>query len=122
MEKLKAWLEDITKLEERLSSEACNSGIVLLSAGQKRLQQLLESLREPISRIDYKVSIIYETLDLDQRERILKWTSIIPYEELHNAAKSGKTPGTGEWILQHDRFLQWRDSDSSNVLWLYGSR
>ena len=41
----------------------------------------------------------------------------------HNNACQKRTPGTGAWLMQDDRYLKWKDADErSPILWLHGRR
>lgn len=40
----------------------------------------------------------------------------------HRTVKEARTDGTCEWLLQHEKFREWENSNSSAVLWLQGSR
>lgn len=85
----------------------------------RQLKQLVESLQEPILRIDHKLS---NDRSESERLKILNYLSSIPYEANHYVACDGRTKDTGGWLLKHELFSQWRSSKSSNILWLYGIR
>jgi len=54
------------------------------------------------------------------KEDLLNWLSDYPYEERHEERYSKKHPGTGDWLLQHDKFQDWFRSTGSAVLWCHG--
>lgn len=56
----------------------------------------------------------------DERE-LLEWISPIPYGKHHTFRAESRTHGTCEWLLQDEDFCEWRDYQSSAVLWLQGS-
>jgi hypothetical protein len=88
----------------------------------KRLEQLLAGLQKPIMRTDSGVAALYANLNESERFDILTWLSSIQYEKNHRTAREGRTDGTGKWLLEHERFLDWRRSSSSMILWLHGIR
>lgn len=86
------------------------------------LKQALADLQTPTWRIDSRVATLCEKLDSAERLRILEWISSTRYEENHFFACQGRTSGTGRWLLQHERYHEWRASSVSMILWLHGER
>ena len=121
-EGLKKQLQNLDTLEQAVYPETANHSVIKLSDGQLRLQQLFRRLEYPVSSIESQVSAIHKRLDREEREKILRWISELPYEAHHYSASKGKTVGTGTWLLQDDKYHQWQMSDISSVLWLHGSR
>jgi len=87
-----------------------------------RLQSLLADLQPPVMRTDARVAALYEELKESEQLDILKWLSNIPYEDNHDSARQGHTEGTGQWLLDHRLFRDWRESSASEILWLHGIR
>lgn len=88
----------------------------------QKLKQILVDLQTPILRIDSRVAALCENLEKSERLNILEWISSIRYEENHFFACEGRTNGTGEWLLNHARYREWRASSASMILWLHGDR
>ena len=88
----------------------------------QKLKQILVDLQTPILRIDSRVATLCERLNSSERLSILEWISSIRYEENHFFARQGRTSGTGNWLLRHQRFCDWRFSSASMILWLHGDR
>ena len=88
----------------------------------QKLKQILVDLQTPILRIDSRVTALCEKLEKSERLNILEWISSIRYEENHFFACEGRTNGTGEWLLNHARYREWRASSASMILWLHGDR
>lgn len=82
----------------------------------------LADLQEPIMRTDSQVAALYDRLNESERLEILAWVSDIPYESYHYAACKGRTGKTGEWLLRHELYREWRGSSASMILWLHGIR
>ena len=88
----------------------------------QRLKQILDDMQAPFLRIDFRVAALYEKVNSSERLKLLEWISDIRYEENHFFARQGRTRGTGEWLLQHKRYREWRASSASMILWLHGDR
>lgn len=88
----------------------------------QKLKQILADLQTPILRIDSRLAALCERLDSSERLGILEWISDIRYEENHFFACQGRTSGTGDWLLRHERYREWRASSASMTLWLHGDR
>ena len=102
---LEEGLENLT-LEEKANSD--------------RLHQILEDLKQPISRIEGQVEYIHDSLNNAHRQDILQWISSIPYLQHHVQSKMDILQGTGSWFLNDNRLVQWRSSSLSSILWLRG--
>ena len=86
------------------------------------LKQILADLQPRILRVDSRIASLRKRLDSSERLSILEWISGVCYEENHFFARRGRTSGTGEWLLQHERDREWRASSASMILWLHGDR
>jgi len=68
------------------------------------------------------VDALWNQTTKDECTKIITWTSEIPFQKMHNSAREGRTPDTGEWLLEHEEFKKWSSSDESMILWLHGIR
>lgn len=123
------FVNNCQSLENNLAIEVANCERIHArqnhgSSGKQiqKLKQHLVDLQAPILRIDSGIAALCENLDTSKRQTILEWISAIPYAENHDFACQGRTSGTGEWLLQHRRYLEWRTSSASMILWLHGAR
>lgn len=91
-----------------------------LSVSQESLERKIESYNAPFIRIVSQVHALNDSLTMLERTEILKWLSKVPYREHHNSSVSGLLQSTGEWLLSHDKYLDWKRSSTSEVLWLHG--
>ncbi|KIK69323.1 hypothetical protein GYMLUDRAFT_35400 [Collybiopsis luxurians FD-317 M1] len=57
----------------------------------------------------------WNTSDLDA---IRKWLNAADPSNNFNSAIEKKTPGTGEWILEDETYLEWKDNGGR--LWIQG--
>lgn len=89
-------------------------------ANSDRLQQILEDLQQPISRMEGQLEYIHDSLNNAHRQEILRWLSSIPYLQHHVQSKMEILEGTGSWFLNDGRLVQWRSSSLSSILWLRG--
>lgn len=112
----------LTDLETKLGHDvqACESGRSAATGAE--LMNLLKRLDAPLTRVDERVCTLLERVNKEEQIRILKWISGVPYRKHHNTVKEDRTPGTCEWLLQHQRFREWEDASASMILWLQGSR
>jgi hypothetical protein len=112
----------LVDLETRLDREvqACESG--RSAAADAKLTKLLEGLMTPLARVDDKVGSLLEQIDKTKQLQILGWISLISYGKHHDTVTEARTSDTCEWLLQHKRFLQWWETNSSAIMWLQGSR
>ncbi|KAL1957574.1 hypothetical protein VTO42DRAFT_5685 [Malbranchea cinnamomea] len=94
----------------------------------RRIEELKEHLRdlakikdlnESVGRIKIKVEALWKKASEDERDKILSWVSNVPFRDHHEAAFTGLTPGTGEWLFEKECFKQWQSSDKSMILWLH---
>jgi hypothetical protein len=96
----------LVELERNLSYEvqACESG--KRTDTDNRLALLLRGLDAPLARVDERVCALLERVDDAEQRSILTQISNIPYGKYHNEVKESRTPGTYQWLLQHDRFRE----------------
>jgi len=122
LEKVTGFVSKCEGLEKTVDIEAhiCESEVS--AERENKLRNILIQLREPILRIDSQVRKLCDRLDDLERSEILTWLSSIPYRKNHLTARQGRTDGTGTWLLEHPRYLEWRRSSTSMILWLQGSR
>jgi hypothetical protein len=86
-----------------------------------------DDLRHHLQVLQHSSSAIVASTALDvlaaqeaqAKEDLLSWLSDYPYEERHEERYSKRHPGTGGWLLQHDKFQDWIQSTGSAVLWCH---
>ncbi|GKZ69501.1 hypothetical protein AnigIFM50267_004710 [Aspergillus niger] len=108
---------DLTAKEEELAktAQACSA------ATDKKILKHLQDIGGHLPRIEAQVADQLKKLDWEEAMRILDWISSVKYGSHHDTVSGNRTPGTGEWLLQHRTFRDWEESSSSAVLWLRGS-
>ncbi|KAI2904559.1 hypothetical protein CBS76997_4162 [Aspergillus niger] len=85
-----------------------------------KLEKALLDLDKPLIRVVDQVSDLHRSLKDNERAQILRWISPVPAQEHYREASASLMPGSGEWLFRHPEFQAWRDSSSSEVLWLHG--
>lgn len=54
------------------------------------------------------------------RLKILRWLSVIPYQQHQKQTYSEVQQGTGTWFLQDVVYKNWKELPESSILWLHG--
>ncbi|KAI2970957.1 hypothetical protein CBS147323_3181 [Aspergillus niger] len=85
-----------------------------------KLEKTLLDLDKPLIRVVDQVSDLHRALKDNERGQILRWISPVPAQEHYREASASLMPGSGEWLFRHPESQAWRDSSSSEVLWLHG--
>ncbi|KAI0971602.1 hypothetical protein F4678DRAFT_433483 [Xylaria arbuscula] len=82
-----------------------------------RLQELLE---RRLDGIDTKLAEVWSAIQDRNRFEVMQWISHLPYESDFANVKATRLQGTCDWLLAHSRYIQWRQSNGSKILWLHG--
>ncbi|KXX83103.1 Ankyrin repeat domain-containing protein 50 [Madurella mycetomatis] len=77
------------------------------TATQAQVDKLKQAIEEFSLRGDYEA----------RKMAILKTFRTLPYQDRKNR-NPDRVPGTCEWFINHNLFQQWRESNSSNMLWV----
>ena len=70
---------------------------------------------------------LIEAFRLEEQERVdnacaLSWVSKLPILDHHADAKSGRAPGTGQWVFRKPEFVGWDRTSKASFLWIHGIR
>lgn len=84
------------------------------------MHALLKSLDEPIKRMADHTSISARVLHESQCLQFLHWLSPVPFPSHHKRHSENRMPSSGQWLLDHDRYLHWRNTSSSSIFLLHG--
>lgn len=84
------------------------------------MNALLTSLNEPIQRLVDHSSISAQVLQESQHLQLLHWLSPVPFSSHHKRHSDSRIPTSGQWLLDHDRYLNWRNTSSSSIFLLHG--
>jgi len=84
------------------------------------MNTLLTSLHEPMKRLVDDSSISKRNLRETQHLELLHSLSLVPFSNHHKRYSEGRMSVSGQWLLSHDRYLNWRNTSSSCIFLLYG--
>ena len=113
----------IKALDGQVSSLTVVFSVDIQTETSKRIASmnaLLTSLNEPIKRLLDHSSISTQLLQGSQRLQVLHWLSPVPFSSHHKRHSDNRIPGSGQWLLDHDRYLNWRSTSSSSIFLLHG--
>jgi hypothetical protein len=82
---------------------------------------MLEMLQAPMTRVDAGVSQLLNRVDEKERIEMLEWISVVPFGQHHDTISENRTPGTGDWLVEHESFNRWKEGDSTAFFWLQGN-
>ncbi|RAH65554.1 uncharacterized protein BO66DRAFT_442961 [Aspergillus aculeatinus CBS 121060] len=78
-------------------------------------------LKEPIANIGGQLQQILDIVTILQEEKyskVLDWVSPVRHLDQHRTIRPME--GTGQWLLGHPQFMDWRQSHHSGLFWLRG--
>ncbi|GLA39989.1 hypothetical protein AnigIFM63309_007593 [Aspergillus niger] len=87
---------------------------------QARLDKAFADLDQSLVRIADEVSDLHIALKESERSELLQWLSTVTIQQHYKEALASVLPGSGEWLLNEPRFVDWKDSSSSETFWLHG--
>lgn len=61
-----------------------------------------------------------KVLSEDKFNEIVAWLSVAPYYSHHQFVAESRLAGVGQWLLNHDDYLQWLTSSSPSLCYLHG--
>lgn len=89
--------------------------------GLGAIENVLKSLELPMARFMEQTALFSKTLQKDKYHSILRWLSAVPYTQHQQTHDDQRVPGTGQWLLEHPQYLQWKRSSVSSILLLHGT-
>ncbi|KAF8534161.1 hypothetical protein BDD12DRAFT_896905 [Trichophaea hybrida] len=110
VEELSQTLSNVERLENALERDANAAGAQWTAVGLKDIQTFLEELHPASTRLQENLGNINHMLKVNDRTKILEWTSTIPYTSYHQLISRQRLEGTGEWILARNEYRDWRTS------------
>jgi len=88
--------------------------------GVAAMHSLLSSLNDPIKRLIDQSSIFAQVLQKSEYLQLLQWLSPVPFSRHHKRHSDSRIPGSGQWLLDHHQYIDWRNSSSSFIFLLHG--
>jgi len=86
----------------------------LASMCDSHIQRLI---RTDVVRIDEN---IMTSLKAQSFSDFIAWLSVTPYREHHTRHSKHRLHGTTQWLMSNSRYVDWKTSASSSLLWLRG--
>jgi ankyrin repeat domain-containing protein 50 len=80
---------------------------------------LTQSIKQDISVVAQNLDTLRLNQDSEWPPKLAKWLDVPDPSSNYAAACKRRQPGTGTWLLQDRRFLDWKSSTAS-CLWLHG--
>lgn len=114
-------MADLVKSENNLITAAQACEVVRSADADEHLNTLLNSLSEPLTQINDKMGDLLEEAEEHELLDALESFSRIDFGDQHRIRAESRTPGTGEWLLQHTKFQEWEQVPASTILWLQGT-
>ena len=108
------------------TEKASNSihGVLSAVSSLAELQKSMASLEETVQNIE---RIALESREQECREsterkkqQVLQWLSPLDFRSKQLDILSRRTPSTGEWLLEEDKFKSWVDGSGSSLLFCSG--
>ena len=84
------------------------------------LVDILMALNRPITRMTRQLDDLQDHLNSKKRKEVFRWMSEIEYKSHHEDLSNGLLPNSGQWLLDHELFIEWGQSSVSSILWLHG--
>ncbi|CRK38866.1 hypothetical protein BN1708_016682, partial [Verticillium longisporum] len=113
-------LSGLEKLEVKLDREVQACGVQLSSAANLQQHSLLDSLKQPLRRIDEDVHKCLREIEVSKKQQVLNSISKIQVHVYHVEKNQRRAKATCEWLVEHKTFLAWENSSWSSTLWLKG--
>ncbi|KAL6806209.1 hypothetical protein J3E68DRAFT_433930 [Trichoderma sp. SZMC 28012] len=114
-------MDSLIKCENDLITAAQACEVVRSADADEHLNIMLNSLSEPLTRINDRVCDLLEEVKETEIMEALEYFSRIDFGDQHRVRAELRTPGTGEWLLQHKKFQEWEQVPASTILWLQGT-
>ncbi|PNP56920.1 hypothetical protein THARTR1_03067 [Trichoderma harzianum] len=114
-------MASLIKCENDLITAAQACEVLRSADADERLSAMLNSLSEPLRQINDRMCDFLEEAKENEIIDALESFSGIDFGNQHHIRAESRTPGTGEWLLQHKKFQEWEHVPASTILWLQGN-
>ncbi|KAG8531321.1 uncharacterized protein KY384_002950 [Bacidia gigantensis] len=87
---------------------------------QERNDVLVGMWKEPLD--DLKAKLEQEEIAREKQNllEVRRWLSPVEPEQNYAEAREKRKLSLGDWLVEHDKFMNWQISDASSLLWLHG--
>jgi hypothetical protein len=115
-------LLELERLEQELATAAGKCEETAHAHQEVIFKDYLQEAEKSLKRITRHMEHVFLWVDNQERRDLLEWISDVQYGRHHDEIEERREPGTGDWLVQDERFRDWMDSSLSSTLWLQGSR
>ncbi|KAL1589227.1 hypothetical protein WHR41_02250 [Cladosporium halotolerans] len=84
------------------------------------MTKMLQMMNGSMERVDAGAQSILQHVERTERIKMLEFISSVKFGQNHARVSKQRSPGTGQWLLDHKDFLTWKQSESS-TFWLQGT-
>lgn len=84
------------------------------------MTKMLQMMNGSMERVDAGVQSILQHVERNERIKMLEFISPVKFGQNHARVSKQRSPGTGQWLLDHKDFLAWKQSESS-TFWFQGT-
>lgn len=115
-------LSDLQTQEQNLATVAAKCEITAHARQDADVKKYIEETDNVLANITRNLEQVLQLVSEQERRSLLDWISNVQYGRHHDEIEEKRRSGTGDWLIQHEKFCEWIDSPESGVLWLQGSR
>ena len=87
---------------------------------QKRNDAIFDMWRGPLDVMSAELERERIQREKEELLKIRQWLSVAEPETNHHDAKAKRPKGLGDWLLQHRHYQNWKRTNHSALLWIYG--
>ncbi|KAH0434541.1 hypothetical protein CcaCcLH18_05284 [Colletotrichum camelliae] len=103
--------------DEGRAKALCDREVEVDRFAQLSDAQRLQSLDAAFTRLSLQSS---SNIAEQFLREIVEWLSVAPYYHHHHFLTQSRLPGAGQWLLNHEGFVNWESSSSSSLLLIHG--
>ena len=116
--------DDLTKHLDRID-RANNLFTLVISRDDVKLSSAIheevQHVQESVHGVKESVEELQRKNRTDEESRILDWISIFNPETDHVRVAKARLSGTGQWFLNDQKFIEWRQSQKPGGFWALGN-
>lgn len=112
---------EFAALEKRLESAGLAAQNAKTSQSDAFLNSYLEKWGISLAKVDKGIVEVLAEIKSKEEQDLLEWTSPVLYGDHLKWILDRRVPDTCDWILHHERFLDWESSSQSSFIWLQGA-
>lgn len=125
LRRFSAWIQFALSVNGcRLLAQTAESVVAVLAQQLDQFQathRLDATTTALCSAVQAQTRVLEQGAARGSRQRVLDWLSTAKYSARHSILQRARTKDTGRWLLDSERFIQWRDGHArSRVLWCNG--